>query len=167
MKLILEHLKEKNCSRIAYLGLTSLISRTRLKALKDHASPLEIKFPQNSIIELETDVRTGMKGVTDLLLKNSPLPEAIICATDKTALYLIDELKSRNLSVPRDIAVVGVDDIPFAHLSHPRLTTIHQPVAELVKLAFDAVTSKSDPHEIILEPKLIIRESSLYGQDIA
>jgi len=164
MELILEHLKENKCSRIAYLGLNSLISHTRLAGIQDHVSPMGIKLAGSSI--LGSDAQTGMPEVTDRLLADSPLPEAIICATDKTALYLIDELKKRGFSIPKDIAVVGVDDIPFAHLSSPRLTTVRQPVVELVKLAFDAVTTQSKPQEIILEPELIVRESSLFGQDI-
>lgn len=164
MKQILEHLKENNCSRVAYLGLDSLISRTRFKGIQEHAPALGITLAGNCT--LEADVQTGMPDVTDRLMGNTTHPDAIICTTDKTALYLIDELKRRGLSVPKDIAVVGVDDIPFSHLFSPRLTTVRQPVAELVKLAFDAVTTQSDPQKIILPPELIVRESSLYGQNL-
>jgi DNA-binding LacI/PurR family transcriptional regulator len=82
MKLILEHLKDNNCSRIAYLGLNSLISQTRLKGIQEHAPDLGIKLEGSSI--LESGVQTGMKDVTGRLLETTPHPDAIICATDKT-----------------------------------------------------------------------------------
>lgn len=162
MKMILEHLKQNGCRRIAFAGQDSLIARTRQAAVIEHAKNLKVVIAGGGRIEICDNIPSGIADAADQLVKLSPLPDAVICATDKLALYLINELVGRGLSVPEDLAIIGVDDIPFAHLLRPRLTTIRQPVPELVAMAFDAIIHHSAPREIILEPELIVRESSLH-----
>ena len=63
------------------------------------------------------------------------LPEAVICYDDKLALALLDGLRGRGVRVPTDVAVVGFDDMPFAALSNPRLTTVATPAVPMGRLA--------------------------------
>lgn len=64
-------------------------------------------------------------------------PGAIACYNDRQAAILIQTLSGLGFKVPDDIAVVGFDDVNYARLASPRLTTMHQPCAELAALAFD------------------------------
>jgi DNA-binding LacI/PurR family transcriptional regulator len=98
-------------------------------------------------------------------------PEALICYDDVEALGIIDALRERGLRVPDDIAVVGFDDIPFARIANPRLTTVAQPSEEVGRRAFgmllDGLKNGALPASIMLPVRLIIRESSARVPDPA
>lgn len=91
-------------------------------------------------------------------------PDAVICFDDKLALALLDGLRHRGVQVPRDVAVVGYDDIPFAATSCPRLTTVSTPKAEMGRLAarmlLDAISGDQLPPARVLPVRLVVRESS-------
>jgi LacI family transcriptional regulator len=95
-------------------------------------------------------------------------PEAVICYDDKLALALLDGLRRRGLSVPRDVAVTGFDDIPFARLANPRLTTVATPVVEMGRLAARSLVGAIDSGELpppkVVPVELVIRESSTRTQ---
>ena len=78
-------------------------------------------------------------------------------------------LRDAGLSVPRDIAVIGFDDIPEAALADPRLTTVRQPALQMgasaARALFDLIEHHvSGPSEVTLATELVIRASC--GADI-
>lgn len=166
MQLLLEHLQDNGCSRIAFIGSHALFSDMRLEHIQQHAAALNMDLPESLIKKMDDPIGKEIKEAVDQILEQPNKPDAIVCSADTIAILLIDELSHRGISVPKDIAVVGVNDIPFARLCRPSLTTILQPTAQLVEMAFDAVIHKHTPEKIVLEPKLMIRKSSLFGQDI-
>jgi LacI family transcriptional regulator len=91
-------------------------------------------------------------------------PDAVVCYDDKLALALLDGLRRRGLSAPRDVAVTGFDDIPFARLANPRLTTVATPVVEIGRLAARSLVGAIDsgrlPPPVVMPVELVIRESS-------
>jgi LacI family transcriptional regulator len=92
------------------------------------------------------------------------LPEGIVCYDDKTALALLDGLRTRGIRVPDDVAIVGFDDIPFAALSSPRLTTVWTPTQQMgghaARSLVAAVASGTVPTSRLLPVRLVVRESS-------
>lgn len=64
-------------------------------------------------------------------LRDGGLPDAVLCGADLIALGLLSELSSHGVRVPDEVLVTGYDDIGFASLSNPALTTMRQPVGEL------------------------------------
>jgi DNA-binding LacI/PurR family transcriptional regulator len=76
----------------------------------------------------------------------------------------MDALRAHGLRVPADIAITGFDDIPFAALSNPRLTTVAQPAGDMGKLAvrmlLSAIQDDVMPPSVRLPVRLIVRESS-------
>lgn len=98
-------------------------------------------------------------------------PEALICYDDVVALGIMDALRSHGLRVPDDIGLVGFDDIPFAGISNPRLTTIAQPSEEIGRRAFAMLLScfKSGdlPASCMLPVRLVVRESTTTVQRLA
>ncbi|MGK9165774.1 LacI family transcriptional regulator [Inquilinus limosus] len=66
-------------------------------------------------------------------------PTALLCMSDKIALIAIDWLTARGLRVPADVSVIGFDDIPAASQARPPLTTVAQPIAEIGRLAVEAI----------------------------
>jgi LacI family transcriptional regulator len=94
-------------------------------------------------------------------------PEALVCYDDKLGLAVIDALRKLGMRVPDDLAVVGFDDIPFAQLANPRLTTVAQPSAEMGRLAVTmllaAIESGIVPPSELLPVRLMVRESTGVG----
>lgn len=99
------------------------------------------------------------------ILSASELPTAIFAANDAMAIGALCALREQGLSVPRDMAVVGFDDIPLARFVSPPLTTISVDIAELGRRAFDlfleaaSVRDDQKPRPEIVSTRLVIRES--------
>ena len=90
---------------------------------------------------------------------------AIICGSDLMALGVIRAARSRGLSVPADLSVVGFDDSPLIAFTDPPLTTVRQPVAGMGKAAVSALVSeirgaKVSRTELLFHPELIVRGST-------
>jgi LacI family transcriptional regulator len=84
-----------------------------------------------------------------------------------TAIGLLSATRQVGLSVPRDLAIVGFDDIPFASHIQPSLTTVAQPQRDMgrqamnMALALMTADNFSSPlSDIVIKGKLIVREST-------
>ena len=102
----------------------------------------------------------GGRIAGESLLKEHPRPTAILAASDRLAIGVIEAARNCNLRVPQDLAVTGFDDIPAGKFITPQLTTIHQPMAEKGRLAVASLMRDNGPLRIIVPTKLIIRQSS-------
>ena len=116
------------------------------------------------IFEGENNVRSGEVAVR-ALLADKTLPTAILCSNDLTAISVIRTLGRCGMRVPADISVVGADDIPFAALSQPPLTTVRVPRELLGAIAIDTLRNmlerKGEPGiEVVVDTELVIREST-------
>jgi LacI family transcriptional regulator len=106
----------------------------------------------------------GARVIERLIADTTPLPRAIVCANDQTALGVMYALAHHGVDVPGDVAVTGFDDIPMARHLRPQLTTVRQPMQEIGATAFDvlhSMISNGAPAErdVVLPTRLIIRES--------
>jgi len=84
------------------------------------------------------------------------------------ALGAISAAQKRGLIVGQDIAITGFDDIPLAEHSHPSLTTVRQPVydigRQICQMLIHMILGDELPaHHVLLQPELIVRESSGQG----
>ena len=89
---------------------------------------------------------------------------AIICANDLTAANLMRTLDALGCPVPQKIRVVGFDDVRYAELLRPSLTTIHQPCVDIGTIAMQAMLERIEnptfpPRDILAQPTLIVRQS--------
>jgi LacI family transcriptional regulator len=73
------------------------------------------------------------------LLAHRPFPTALLCGNDLIAIGAMSVLEEEGVRVPEDVSVVGCDDIFFARLSRPPLTTVHVPREKLGRLSFEAI----------------------------
>ena len=90
--------------------------------------------------------------------------DAFICANDNTAAVLLRTLESQDVRAPRDVRVVGFDDVKYATLVSVPLTTIHQPCRDIAVMAFRTMMERLaeptlPPRSISLTPRLVVRES--------
>jgi LacI family transcriptional regulator, kdg operon repressor len=93
-------------------------------------------------------------------------PEAIIAGNDLTLFEILKYVKEHNIKIPDELALIGIDDVEFASIYSPPLTTIAQPTVEMGKKAASLLIKKikKDPEdefksEYRFEPKLIARDS--------
>ena len=79
----------------------------------------------------------GGRGAARELLDNDDRPTGLFCGNDDMALGCLHETRMMGLRVPDDLSVVGFDDIQFAEVADPPLTTVSQPVEEIGKRILD------------------------------
>lgn len=96
-------------------------------------------------------------------LAAGPLPDAVFCANDLTAVGLCAALREAGVRVPDDVSVVGFDDIEGARYLDPPLTTVRQPFQELgarcVEVLLAAIEGAPPSHHA-LKPTLVVRAST-------
>jgi LacI family transcriptional regulator len=107
----------------------------------------------------------GAKAVHELL-HGAKKPDGIFVANNRMTTGALLALRELGVVVPDEISLVGFDDLPWAELVSPTISTVRQPSYELGRAAAKLLTERmqgvagASPREIILEPELIIRASS-------
>jgi len=114
--------------------------------------------------DLSYDIRSGIMKARQLLKQHSK-STAVLCVNDMVAIGLIQELRAHKIRVPRDISVFGFDDIPFAAMFSPALTTIRCPAIEIGQLAAQLLKQQingsiGSGFDMKLAARLIEREST-------
>lgn len=132
-RLSTEHLIGLGHTRIANLTfLRRLTLRDRLQGYRDAHELGGIPVDEGLIIDMEGGLTAdaGYRAVSTLLDSGRKFT-AIACGNDGCAAGVMAALEERGIAVPRDLSVVGFDDVPLAAMMTPPLTTIHIPLAEL------------------------------------
>lgn len=107
----------------------------------------------------------GGRLAANQMLREKMLPTAVVVANDLMALGAMQEFKAAGLRVPQDISIVGFDDISFAGLSEPALTTVCSPRVEIGRRAVEALMitidrPQHDGIEVRIPTYLIKRDST-------
>ena len=161
--LALKHLESIGIRKIFYLGETK--SEARYKAYKDFMRQRGFsREVDDYTIESSFRLQTAYDKMK-IFLKKKILPEGLFCGNDLAALGAIKALTEENIKVPKEISVIGIDDIAMAGFSVPMLTTVSIPKEQLGKKAakfiVDRILNGNDINVIMMIPfKLIIREST-------
>lgn len=132
------------------------------KRLEEHG----VELPADRVRIGDASVPGSYEAALDLL-RARPRPTAVFCVNDHMAYGLIHAASRLGLSVPQDVSVVGFDDEireanEVSALFLPALTTIRQPVAEMSRVAFDAIVRQIDgePVESRVFPTQLIRRET-------
>jgi DNA-binding LacI/PurR family transcriptional regulator len=169
-RLALEHLRGLGHERIAFMqgapGITD--AKYRWRSIETVAAEMGIEIAPERCMQLQEVSQTPETGhslMRELLVRNRDFT-AVFCFNDITALGAIRALCDARLRVPEDISVVGFDDIITAAFSQPSLTTVKQPLRQMglkaAQVLLDRIASPEQewPEEIMMEPELIVREST-------
>jgi LacI family transcriptional regulator len=126
----------------------------------------EIGFEADAIVESDHTIQGGMAAL-DKLLAQSRRPTAIMCSNDLTAIGVMRGSYARKITIPRELSVIGFDDIRLSEFVLPPLTTVQMSQAELARLAFYALLAdvqRESPSatgtEYRLKTSLILRDST-------
>lgn len=116
------------------------------------------------VVDMATEGRPDMSSKLKEFLDQPDKPEAVICVDDMLAIQVIRACHDIGVTVPNDLAVVGIGDIIASQYTIPALTTVHSPSKEVGRKAasvlFDRIAGKLDypVHERIVG-RLVVRES--------
>jgi LacI family transcriptional regulator len=146
------------------LRLRSAVAR-RDAFLKSMAE-LGLTVPDEHISVGDHTMEGGMAAM-EKITALTELPTAVVCSNDMTAIGVLRAAYLQGLNVPRDLSVIGLDDIDFAEFTLPALTTIRLARADLARAAFDAlrqhVDKSSNPvirREFLVSTSLVVRGST-------
>ena len=90
-------------------------------------------------------------------------PTAVFCCSDEVASEVLSFAEEKRIKVPENLSVIGFDDNPHCLYGNLMLTTVRQPLREMVKLAvrmvLDNLKEKKPTQKIVLDTELIIRDT--------
>ena len=129
--------------------------------LREAGLPIE-----DSLLRHADFKESGGHAAATELLAGPDRPDAFFVANNLMTVGVLAALREAGLEVPGDVGVVGFDDMPWARLLRPALTTVAQPTYELGRRAAGLLEERiqgvdSPPRRVVLEPRLEVRESAL------
>ncbi|HET9345946.1 MAG TPA: substrate-binding domain-containing protein, partial [Candidatus Limnocylindrales bacterium] len=162
-----DHLVGLGHERIAFVGGRPLGDiRERQAAFTEYMTERFGDVPSGYIQHVANTPGGGEEAIRALLGLPTP-PTAIVTSTDTLAVGALHAAHSKGVGVPRDLSVVGFDDILLASHTIPALTTLRMPTAEIVgegvRLAIELArdpTAPRKPSVTVMAPTLIVRQST-------
>jgi LacI family transcriptional regulator len=123
-----------------------------------------ISLRKNLVVEGNHRINGGRMAMEELLQLKSP-PTAVLASNDLTAIGAIGSIHQHGLQVPRDISVIGFDDIEISASLYPPLTTVRLSRTQIADRAFHALfTANQEPGsmgaEYTIQPELVVRETT-------
>jgi LacI family transcriptional regulator len=165
-----EHLFAIGCRRIAHIrGPATSTAVGRLEGYHQAISQHKLAPPRSYVIagrSADVDSWSSGREAMKKLLKLKPAPDGIFCYNDPIAIGVIDAILEAGLRVPQDVAVIGCGNLHFDKSLRVPLSSIDQQSAAIgeraAKLLLSMIEAKSQlqPKSILLEPRLVQREST-------
>jgi DNA-binding LacI/PurR family transcriptional regulator len=138
------------------------VTHERVNAYRNAFAAEGFPLDEELIVPGDFEIEAGAEGARALLARGRPT--AIVAPNDLAAFGAISALASMGLRTPADVSVIGFDDIPFARVYQPALTTIRQPVFDLGREAFELVMHPSGkaetPGPTTLSAEFVERDST-------
>ena len=165
-RLAVAHLVARGHRRIGCISgpLALHESRQRLTGYRAAMAEAGLEVQAGWIVESDFSLAGGTCGI-DTLLDRHPEITGVFVQNDQMAAGVLDACRARGMSLPRDLSVVGFDDVEWARYLHPRLTTVRQPVHAMGlsagQLLLQMLGRKPvDPDlPTFFQPELMVRES--------
>lgn len=158
-----QHLLDGGWNRITYLKWPGISDSLNKRVVGYHAC-LAQQVERQLVGEVANGDPRDVDFVRGVLRRHKP--DAFMCENDLVATHLIQTLGRLKLGVPKDIGVVGFNDLGFAqHLETP-LTTVRQPCQEIGNAAVDTMIWRLENRDapartVLVNPELVIRSTSL------
>ncbi len=152
-RLATKHLIEKGCRKIAHISgdlSLNLLANKRTEAFFDVVKENSIEH-----VHIQTDLNIfDNDGYADLMnnfFKEHQDVDGVFATSYAKAAYFIKACLERNITIPKDIKVVGYDDIRVAAMFLPHITTIRQPIDQMSELAVDLIIRQLNKEPIQIE----------------
>jgi LacI family transcriptional regulator len=156
---VIAHLRTRGRRTFAFVGAEPVTSTARARLETFRA---EVGDGAPTYLS-DFSLQWGREAAARLVAER--LPDAVVCGNDLTAIGVQRGLRDAGVRLPDEVAVTGYDDVGFAEVSEPPLTTISQPVDELgdvaVRLLLERTRGEtSAPRSVVLVPQLVVRAST-------
>ncbi|HEX5688222.1 MAG TPA: LacI family DNA-binding transcriptional regulator [Ideonella sp.] len=163
-RLATEHLLELGHKRIAFIGGDPLHpdSAKRERGYRQALAAHGVKVDEALLLAGNYQEEGGLQAIERLLASGVPFT-AIFAANDQMAFGAALALHRRGLRVPHDVSLVGFDDVATSSFTVPPLSSVHQPVYELGRLAATAMLdllAGRRPDATLPAPHMVVREST-------
>lgn len=158
---VVEHLTALGHRRIAYVGERRGMTTADLRhggyveGLRSHG----LAYDPGLVIETTNHEGPAEVAVRSFL-QSEATATALVCMTDVIAIGALRALRAAGISIPRDMSVVGFDDVPIVSDLTPGLTTVRPPFFDVGVAAADIALSQERRGHVMLQPELIVRGST-------
>lgn len=170
-ELAVDRFVENGCERIAIVT-TPLIRdvvprRERVEGFRNTLRKHDLALPEAYQVSLEVD---QMRPALQELFSGDDPPDAILAGNDLALMEILNFVKEQPIRIPDDVALIGIDDVSFAHIYIPSLTAVAQPAFAMgekaAALLLDKIKSGVEQRYQFyrFEPELKIRESCRFGE---
>lgn len=162
-----KHLIQQGCQRIAYLAVNKTLSigKTRMQGYIDALKKFKLPFDDELIIDCTNNYKENIDRLKKAFIDLKP--DGVFTSVERLAFATYYACYDINLSIPRDLKVIGFSSLEIAPLLNPSLSTVTQPAAELGKTAaellfkmLEAPDDVTPTTQLILNSKLVQREST-------
>jgi len=150
-------------------------ARQRQFGWEDALKEAGITIENGYIVEGDWLATSGEQGLRQLL-ERCPEADAVFVCNDQMALGALQAAHQMGVRVPEDLAIVGFDDIPECVYFYPPLSTVRQNMVEVGRCAVRELghmidanqqgKTAAEPKTILLQPQLVIRESSAFSKPV-
>lgn len=166
-----DHLIEQGCRRIAHLrGPENTPGEGRFQGYKESLAAHRLPFRKSLVIAGSHSDSSGYEAMKELL-RESPRTDGVVGYNDPVAAGAMKAILEAGLRIPEDVAVIGAGNVHYSDLLRVALTTVDQNSTALGEHAADLLLAHLEskqpvkPRTILLEPQVIVRDSSLRKRD--
>ncbi|KIL38431.1 hypothetical protein SD70_26310 [Gordoniibacillus kamchatkensis] len=160
-----EHLIRLGRKRIVHISgpLDHQEGIDRLEGYKQALLDHKILYEAPLVIEKDFSRQAGYDAIAELAHRQTAF-DAVFAGNDLMAIGALKRLKDMQVRVPQDVSVVGFDDIDMATVVSPMLTTIHQPMRQIGRMAAEKLLAHLNNQEVtekqsVVSTHLVVRES--------
>lgn len=168
-RLAVDHFVQQGYERIAIVT-TSIIRKIspRVERIQGYKDALESHGIEINPAYIRSADAGELPAVLHDLFQSDPPPQAILAGNDIVLIEVLKFMHQRRLKIPDDVAVIGIDEVPFAGFYSPPITTVAQPAKEMAKEAAERLLRQirkeegrgEEPLIKRFAPTLIVRDSS-------
>ncbi|BER92329.1 LacI family DNA-binding transcriptional regulator [Atrimonas thermophila] len=162
-----QHLVEMGHRHLACITgpLKIRLCRERLEGFREGLKVAGIDLHSEYIFESDFKINGGKEAALKMLATGGGLPTAVFAHNDMMAFGAMQAFRDKGLDIPKDISVVGFDNIPICEVVSPPLTTVAQPFEEMARLGVELLDSLIKGEEVtqkimLVKPYLVIRAST-------
>ncbi|QGZ66638.1 LacI family DNA-binding transcriptional regulator [Paraburkholderia acidisoli] len=160
--MLVRHLLNLGHRRLAYLGFDAeTINNERIEGARAALAEAGLAL---DVYDTHAPTAQGGEAACSRVMLGPKRPQAVICYNDLIALGFMKEAKTLGFSLPRDVSVAGIDNVPYGEYVEPRLTTIEGQSERMGEVAMqkliDTLSGRTDIDNVMLEPRLVVRDST-------
>jgi DNA-binding LacI/PurR family transcriptional regulator len=161
-----EYLLDRGREHIGYVRgpINVFVTKERFRGYKAALARRGVAYDEARVAIGDFSVASGFQAARELMESGVSI-DAIMCVNDMMAVGVIKYLNSRRIRIPREVSVIGFDNIALCEMVDPALTTIAQPIGQLGRTAAEIIIGSNLQHtslkrQIVLDTSLVVRESS-------